>query len=238
MFRSTSLSNMCPIISCPLVRAQESRPTISRWFVPRVGWSPFVGGRGIIWRGGWVRRTPVVGCLGGWLGASVGKPPKAGGFPPIPLPHFAPDLTFRTRPGTTITTPSTVTTPQHRTTPNDERNPAYHIRRAGLERNHGRTKTRTTRPTGTQPGVPHPNDPTGLNATSAYHIRRTEPERNPGRTKSEGLAGLEGAPESPTRPAPNPVAARHSSLERTKPPIPTNSATDPRRNRTTEPPTR
>src|SRR6266511_3618472 len=70
--------------------------------------------------------------LGGWLGTSdacgrspwhagSGRPPesaqKRGAFHRIPLPHFRPDLTRRTRPGTTKATPATVNTHRRTATP-------------------------------------------------------------------------------------------------------------------------
>ena len=95
MSRSTSLSNMCPIISCLLVRAQGDGPIFSRFLVAGLERSPFVGGCVFAWGGGWGRPSE--------------SPQKRGAFHRYPLPDFAPDLTFRTRHDRTTTTPAALT---------------------------------------------------------------------------------------------------------------------------------
>src|SRR6266540_7174500 len=105
--------------------------------------------------------------LGGWLGTSdacgrspwhrgSGRPPesaqKRGAFHRIPLPHFRPDLTRRTRPGTTKATPATVNTHRRTATPptKGETSPRTHPSRNPR----GGTQPRDP----TQP-VPRPSSP-------------------------------------------------------------------------------
>jgi hypothetical protein len=121
--------------------------------------SPFVDGDE--WLGG------VAGSVGrlwsvtlaAWFRASAGKPPKAGGFPPNTLPGPDTDLTFRTRPGSTTTTPSTIT--RHNTaTAYDETRPHHH--------------TRTRKATALERDPDNPTQPTTT----------PSPPRNPNRNKT------------------------------------------------------
>ncbi len=182
--------------------------------------------------------------LGGWLGTSdacgrspwhagSGRPPesaqKRGAFHRIPLPHFRPDLTRRTRPGTTKATPATVNTHRRTATPptKGETSPRTHPSRNPR----GGTQPRDP----TQP-VPCPSSPPVAPAgTAPTHRSRTNPGH---RTDRAGTR-----PRDPIQPVPCPSSPpRHPSGDRANPPIPdqpghrTARAGTPRRDPTQQPP--
>src|SRR6266511_2422377 len=160
--------------------------------------------------------------LGGWLGTSdacgrspwhagSGRPPesaqKRGAFHRIPLPHFRPDLTRRTRPGTTKATPATVNTHRRTATPptKGETSPRTHPSRNPR----GGTQPRDP----TQP-VPCPSSPPVAPAgTAPTHRSRTNPGH---RTDRAGTR-----PRDPIQPVPCPSSLpRHPSGDGANPPIP------------------
>src|SRR6266542_3619254 len=197
MSRSAALSNMCSMFSYPNGPVQAKRPAGAGYLLcwnGRLRW--------------WLRNG-----LGGWLGTSdacgwspwqggSGRPPesaqKRGAFHRIPLPHFRPDLTRRTRPGTTKATPATVNTHRRTATPptKGETSPRTHPSRNPR----GGTQPRDP----TQP-VPCPSSPpVAPVGTAPTHRSRTNPGH---RTDRAGTR-----PRDPIQPVPRPSSPpRHPS---------------------------
>src|SRR6266508_1994197 len=214
MSRSAALSNMCSMISYPNGPAQaKDRPGLGICF----GWN----GR-LRW---WLRIS-----LGGWLGTSdacgrspwhggSGRPPesaqKRGAFHRIPLPHFRPDLTRRTRPGTTKATPATVNTHRRTATPptkgetsprtHPSRNPRGGTRPRDPIQPVPRPSSPPRHPSGDRANPPIPDQPRPPNGPSG------NPTPGPNSAAPVPLVAASSpqrGPRQPTDPGPTPATER------------------------------